>query len=137
MISRFSGATPVGLHYDAYRQPARYEVLGKRATSYEYNVAMAMNYYKIGYIFQVQYFGGRRLRGGFVVDFMAFTVPFPTPVWVNGNYWHSGPRALEDFFQQALVGEALAGEIQRPVIFWGEDSYTFDAAKLAVRRELL
>lgn len=39
--------------------------------------------------FHYTIFGGREFRGGQVIDIVAYTVPKPTPVFVNGLYWHN------------------------------------------------
>src|SRR5512145_3073504 len=84
-------------------EPVRYSVRGKRATSYEANVAAALDKFGISYLFQVDYWGGRTLAGGMVLDFLAFTVPLPTPIFVNGDYFHQGQRKAVDLFQAAQL----------------------------------
>ena len=114
-----------------------YQVQGKSATSYEYNVAKALETVDLPYMFQYQLFGGRARRGGIVLDFLVFTRPLSTPVFVNGGYWHSGQKRSEDELEQNLVFYYAKGEFQKPVIFWDEDCKTEEAALNAVRRELL
>lgn len=111
-------------------------VQGTHASSYEANVAWALDKVELGYIFQYEVLGGRSRRGGFIIDFLVFTVPMSTPLWVNGDYWHGGKQSTIDRYQQALFASLMRGRINRPVIFWGSDSETKEAALSSVRREL-
>lgn len=111
------------------------EIQGKSATTYEANVAMALTNLGFDYIFQFSISGGRRLRGGAVIDFYVITVPLPTPIFCNGDYWHSDPDT--ELFQETFVNQALAGSANPVVILWGKDCSTYSAAVAAIRRELL
>ena len=113
-----------------------YLVAGKSATSYEYNIAYGLYVSRLEFLFQVSYWGGRNFRGGLVLDFLVYTAPLPTPVWVNGGYWHGQKREKQDAMQQQRLWIELAGIVNRPVIFWDDDCNTLDAAVSAVRREL-
>ena len=110
-------------------------VRGKHASSYEYNVGAALDYYSLDFLFQVDYWGGRRFRGGIVVDFLVFTTPLPTPIWVNGEYWHAGNRAELDRLQMAML--EVMGHVAKPLAWYGEDCDTYDKAKHTVRKELV
>jgi len=112
-------------------------VHGEKATSYEYNFAWALDTMKLPYLFQVDFLGGRKLRGGLVLDFLVLTVPLPTPVWCNGNYWHSGQAHAEDKLKQAALDRETGGQFRPAITLWGEDLITKEAALRAVRRELL
>lgn len=116
--------------------PSGFTVQDKKATSYEYNVAWALDKLQIQYMFQFQFFGGRSVRGGIVVDFLALTNPLSTPIWVNGGFWHRGKRATEDSYQQALLYFVARGELNRPITLWDPDCNTKEAALSALQREL-
>lgn len=129
---RFSTAIPGLLPSNA---PARYLVRGKKASSYEYNVAVALDKYGLGYLFQVSYWGGRRLRGGIILDFLVFTVPMPTPLWVNGDYFHKGGKqATIDYLQHILLDLATQGRWRPAVVLWGKDTETIEAADASVKK---
>ena len=115
--------------------PTSFTVQDKRATSYEYNVAWALDKLELPYMFQFAFFGGRSVRGGIVVDFLALTNPLSTPIWVNGGFWHRGKRATEDSYQQALLYFVARGELNRPITLWDEDCRTKEDALSALRRE--
>jgi hypothetical protein len=108
----------------------------KQATSYEFYVAKALDTVGIRYIFQYQFFGGRALRGGMVVDFLALTSPLSTPIWVHGEYWHLGRQTTIDKYQLAVLYQFQAGLLAQAVVLWGADVKTPEAALAAVRREL-
>jgi len=113
-----------------------YEIGDSPATSYEYNVAIALIKLGIEFIFQYQFFGGRALRGGMVVDFLAFTSPLPTPIWVHGEYWHRGRQETIDKYQMAVLAQQQRGRLAAAVILWGTEVKTPEGALSAVRREL-
>lgn len=121
----------------AYKAPKgqRYQVRGKRASSYEYNVSLALDYYGLDYLFQVSYWGGRALSGGIVLDFLVFTSPLQTPIWVNGDYWHQADNAQLELYQQALLSSF--GNTAQPVILWGQDCDTEEAAKNSIKKKVL
>jgi hypothetical protein len=54
----------------------------------EARVGVALSAIGWSYRYQVPIFGGREFRGGQVIDFVVETVPKPTPLFVNGVYWH-------------------------------------------------
>jgi hypothetical protein len=117
-------------------EKARYTVLGKKATSYEWNVAQALDAIGMGYDFQVSYWGGRSLAGGMVLDFLLYTAPLPTPVWVNGDIWHRGQRKTVDDYQAAQLDYLFKGQLNPPIAWWGVDSSTPEAAMAAVKRDV-
>ena len=116
-------------------QPPSFTVQNKTATSYEYNVAFALDKLQLPYMFQFAFFGGKSVRGGIVVDFLVLTNPLSTPVWINGGFWHKGKRAVEDSYQQALLYFVARGELNRPITLWDPDVITKEAALSACRRE--
>jgi hypothetical protein len=112
-------------------------VQGKKASLNEYNVAKALDTVKLSYEFQLGIAGGRDLLGGIVLDFLVYTIPWPTPLWVHGEYWHQGPDREKDLRQQAIVDSIFRGEVGKPVEIWGSESETEAAALAAVRIKLL
>jgi len=109
-----------------------YMVRGKKATKNEYNVAAALDYHELEYIFRVGYFGGQSLVGGIELDFLVYA-PFKTPLEIQGRYWHEGQMATRDRYRQMV----LEAHFRQPLkIIWGDESETIDLAKVAVRRVL-
>jgi hypothetical protein len=121
-----------------FKQPdedlRRYSIQGKRASSNEYWVGLALDELVLGYIFQLSIMGGRSVAFGMVLDFMVETVPIPTPLWVQGDYWHQGAQRQTDLRQQAVVEAYGAGQINQPVEIWGNESDTYEKALRAVRK---
>lgn len=108
-----------------------------RATKNEYNVAQALEAFDLEFTFQLSIAGGRSLAFGIVLDFLVETAPLPTPVWVHGEYWHTGDRRKRDLEQQEVVKQYMEGGILEPVEIWGMESETVELAKRAVREKLL
>jgi len=83
-------------------------------------VASALKRFGWDFVYQQPFFGGRQIAGGFVVDFLVITAPLPTPVWVQGEYWHSGAQAERDKLNQALLRSKIKGYAPA-VDLWGEN----------------
>jgi len=113
-----------------------YEVQGKNATLNEYNVALGLDNLGFEYVFQVNLFGGRMELGGVVVDFVVMTVPLPTPLWVHGEFWHTGEAREKDLLQQAQVEAEMGSEMLPPIELWGYQTATPELALMWLRRYL-
>lgn len=102
----------------------------------EYYVALALDRLELDYHYQYQVFGGKRVRGGQVIDFLVFKAPKPIPVFVGAEgYWHSGSRGAEDKLKQAeLVAEYP--EWDMPVELTEEETNTQEEAFVAVKEKI-
>jgi hypothetical protein len=112
-----------------------YQVQGQSATVYEWRVALAFTKLKLPFMFQFSLLGGRTRRGGFVLDFLVFTVPLSTPCDVRGEYWHQGRAKAEDDYQMAILKNAMGYNLAKPVILWGAELQSDEEALSVVRRE--
>lgn len=111
-------------------------IQGIQSTSkYENNFAAALVKYGWQFEYQVSLFGGRDVQGGTVVDFIVYTVPLPTPVYVGAEYWHSGERAEREKVLFALIAARLRRYYQMPLQFGSEDVGTKEDAERTVLRE--
>lgn len=113
---------------------------GQRANSREeWRVANALWKLKFDFSFQVPVAGGRRFRGGFVLDFLVDTVPSPTPINVNGRYWHKGLMSPDERFKVIQLDFLCREEFgSGPLVeLWGEDLQNMDMAFEHVRAVLL
>jgi hypothetical protein len=114
--------------------PTVYTVHNIKASSYEYNFAVACDYWGLDYFFQYAFFGGHNVLGGLVLDFLVYTQPLSTPVWINGSYWHAHQRREIDMIQQLLVQEI--GGTAPAKEYWQDDVGTIQDAIATVRRDL-
>lgn len=114
---------------------AGYTVQNQRASSYEYNVAVALDRLGYGYLFQYELLGGRRLRGGHIIDFIVFTVPLSTALFVNGDYWHRDVSL--ELQEKSFVEAQMRGVIARVVVMWGKDCNNVSSATSFLRGHLL
>lgn len=120
-----------------YVEPVVHYVQGQRATDIEARVAAALDKLKHEYIFQFSLGGGRTRRGGIVIDFFVLTtIPFSTPVEVNGEYWHTGSLGSDDKLKLAEIRRILAGRANEVVILWGDDLGDQELANQAVRKKV-
>lgn len=74
-------------------------VRGKKASSYEVFVALALDKLGVNYSFQYAIGGGRAVRGGQMLDFVVWG-PIIYVIDVRGGYWHKSGDELE--FEQAV-----------------------------------
>jgi len=101
----------------------------------EYRCAKALEKYGWDFDYQVQYFGGRRVAGGQVLDFLVQTLPLPTPLQIYGDYWHGSAEAERDRLQQILLMSNFHDQLAPVVIFTEEKVDNQDVANESVLKE--
>lgn len=96
---------------------------------------IAQGLYAIGMKFYYQYriAGGSRVKGGQIIDFWLLTPILPTPLLMNGVYWHSGARAADDNYKLMELRRIFRGKIYEPIIIWDYEIPTPDMAKSVVK----
>jgi hypothetical protein len=102
----------------------------------EVNVAIALNKLKFDYVFQYQ-LGLPGVRGSQVIDFLVYTVPKPTPLFVHGRYWHGTKQQAEDQLKFAEIMSQTHGRWADPIIISEEDSDTVDKAFATLKKVLI
>jgi hypothetical protein len=80
----------------------------------EWYISKALDRMGMGYQYQYPVNGGRE-RGGYMVDFVVFTVPLWTMIEPEGNHWHTGELGSDDKKRDADV-EALMSDVCRTPI---------------------
>lgn len=79
---------------DPKEEPPFYVKGQEAASKDEYWMSLALEKVEAetgwGWAYQVPVYGGRRLRGGQVVDFILYTPGKWTVIDVRGKYWHTG-----------------------------------------------
>lgn len=103
----------------------------------EYWVALALYAYKVDFVFQYPIEGGRRVRGGQVIDFMVYYGPFPIPVLVQGEYWHRTSRSYQDRLNIERIKRHFNNAIAEPVELWERELQSAEMAKETVKRKVL
>jgi hypothetical protein len=88
------------------------------------------------FAYQVPVAGGRSRRGGQVVDFLVYTPVRPTPIYVQGSYWHGGAAESEDRIKQALLQRQVGGRWADPIILWDYELKDDDMAYQTILRVL-
>ena len=111
-----------------------FSIQDKDATDIEWRVALSLEKLKIPYKFQFEIMGGRAVRGGIVLDFLALTDPLSTPIDVRGEYWHQPKQQIEDDLFLALA--MSRGSFAEPVILYGGELQSEEQAFATVKREL-
>lgn len=101
----------------------------------EYNVATALT--NLGFEFAYQYyFGQRSIRGSQIIDFLVYTTPKPTPLFVHGEYWHSGRYGIEEVLKEADIRQKTRGGWSPTVIIWEHECETVESATKAIHEKL-
>ena len=102
----------------------------------EWRVYLALTKLKVRFTYQYAVNGGKRMRGGQVVDFLVHTAPVPTPVYVNGEYWHRTAKQMSDQIKQQNIVSELDGQCFEPLILWARNLQTVDQAFNVLLHEL-
>ena len=99
----------------------------KAGSQNEYNVSIALKIMRLSYEYQyiIGMFG---TRGSQIIDFLVYTVPKPTPLFVHGEYWHKGKKAIEDQLKLSEIASTMHNLWFEPVIIWGEQCETVEDA---------
>ena len=103
----------------------------------EYWCALALYKLDLRFDFQKHVMGGRTGRGGQVVDFWVYTVPLPTPVYIQGDYWHyANGRSYDSQLKIAKLKAYYGATIAEPVEILTSTTPTPDAMYRVVKKEL-
>ena len=104
----------------------------------EYWVALALYRLKLDFEFQYQLFGGRKYKGGQVVDFWVKTVPLPTPIFVQGWYFHyaTSQKAAQSRLNIMYLKARLMGKANEPVEIFDTEIPTPEDAYIVTKRKL-
>lgn len=92
----------------------------------------ALEKQEIPFYYQYAIYGGRRVRGGVVVDFVL--AMFWQPVEIFGEHWHSGALGAEDRLTLAKERQFFKRE---PVIIWARELPDQAAADLIVKQRFM
>jgi hypothetical protein len=100
----------------------------------EWNVSQALDTLGLRYIYQYSVAGGRSLAGGQVLDFYVYTPVKPTPILVNGRYWHTGVHA--DELDTMKIKKLLHNRTEDVLVIWEENCQTIEQATAFLRQHL-
>lgn len=117
----------------------KHYVQGKTATLEEwftYKALQQLGFREEEIHFQVGFLGGRFFKGGIVVDFVVDTAPLPTPIFVNGEYWHAGEQKQDDLVDRIRFFQGVGDYFLPPVDVWGSELGSEDAAYYTLLREV-
>ncbi len=104
----------------------------------EYWVALALYRLKLDFEFQYQLFGGRKYKGGQVIDFWVKTVPLPTPIFVQGWYFHyaTAQKAAQTRLNLMYLRARLMWKANEPVEILDTEIPTPEDAYIVTKRKL-
>ena len=113
-----------------------YTIHGQTAASVnEYNVAMALDRFGLDYEYQY-FFGLARIKGFQIIDFLVKTDPKPTPLNVQGTYWHTGRYAREEQIKVLALNSRMRKHWAEMVHIWENECEDIDSAIEAVGQKL-
>jgi len=105
----------------------------------EARVAVALPMLGLDFQYQVSIAGGRRFPGGLIIDFVVETTPLPTPLQVQGRYWHGvgqeGGRA-QDVLELAKIKRIMGHSWADPVEVWDNELTSVAQALMTVASAL-
>lgn len=102
----------------------------------EARVAAALDKLKLEYQYQKP-IGGGHFRGGQLVDFWVYTSPLPTPVFVQGTYWHRRAKENEDNIKQQHLQKLYSGRVMENLLLKEEQLGSVEAAYSVLRKALV
>lgn len=103
----------------------------------EWWIARALDRLGIPYTYQYPLNGGRQ-RGGYMIDFVIYTVPLATMVEPIGNHWHTGELGADDKKRQADVEMMMQDVARTPIVnLWIPDLIDQETVYRRLRQELL
>ena len=125
-------------HIAKEKFPEKQPVKGQMPDSKEeYWCALALYRLKLRFDFQKHVMGGRAGRGGQVVDFWVYTAPLPTPIYIQGDYWHyANGKGYISKLNIAKLKSYYGSSIAEPVEILTSTTPTPDAMYQRVKREL-
>ena len=117
------------------KKPEIYPVQGQMPDSKEeFYFALALEKLELKFIYQYEIFDGRQRAGGQIIDFFVFTPPLPTPVYIQGEYWHRDKD--KDQYKIARARMYFKGNAMPPLEIWAKDLQDIDMAYATAKREL-
>lgn len=104
----------------------------------EYWVALALWKLHIDFVYQYQLWGGRRYKGGQVIDFWVYTMPLPTPILVQGWHWHyaTAEKAARTRTNIMYLESRLNGKAMKPVEIITTDIPDPETTYMVVKKKL-
>jgi len=99
----------------------------------EWFTARALWALKLFFIYQYQLFGGTRLRGGIVIDFLVKVAPKWIPLEVQSARWHTGKFGSNERFRIARIERELGTKVR---FVWEDQLTNLGDAISAVRRAI-
>lgn len=128
----------VGIDIDAEAERLPDVIQGVSVDSKEEaRVALALDQLKLPYEYQKEVFGGKRTRGGSVVDFWVYTTPYATPIYIQGKYWHRLSRSYNDTIIIEKLKNYYRGYINEPLLINAIDMLSVKKAYYFLRDLLL
>jgi hypothetical protein len=100
----------------------------------EFWFALALEKMELKFIYQYEIYDGRQRAGGQVIDFLVYTTPLPTPVYIQGEYWHRDKD--KDQYKIARARMYFKGNAMPPIEVWGKDLQTPEMALATAKRVL-
>lgn len=109
--------TPAGFYNEIQNEDLPEEIQGKKVQSKEEaRSCLALDFLGLEYIYQYEFAGGTRVRGGQQIDILAKTVPLWTPIYIQSKYWHGTTFADTDTMKQREFRKATRGWLAEPLL---------------------
>jgi hypothetical protein len=101
----------------------------------EYYIARGLDKMNLEYAYQY-YLGGAGIRGSQIIDFLVYTDPKPTPLQVQGEYWHGGVRAADEALKEADINARMRGTWANVIMIYENECSTEEQAFKTLQEKL-
>ena len=114
--------------------PVRAVIQGRVVDSKEeVFVATSLTKYGWEFFYQFPINGGNEISGGWIVDFLVYTVPLSTPLETMESWWHSGARHEADTLKRIFLATRLKEYMPLQEI-WAKDLTDQEACDAEIYR---
>ena len=101
----------------------------------EYNVALGLDKMNLEYAYQY-FLGGAGIRGSQIIDFLVYTDPKPTPLQIQGEYWHGGARGADEALKEADINARMRGTWAEVIMIYEHECETEEEAFKVLQEKL-
>jgi hypothetical protein len=98
-------------------------------------IALGLDKMKLEYAYQY-YLGGAGIRGSQIIDFLVYTDPKPTPLQIQGEYWHGGTRAADEALKEADINARMRGTWANVIMIYESECSTEEDAFNTLQEKL-
>ena len=101
----------------------------------ELYIALGLDKMNLEYAYQ-KFMGNAGVRGTQIIDFLVYTDPKPTPLQIQGEYWHGGARAADEALKEADINARMRGTWANVIMIYENECSTEEDAFNTLQEKL-